>query len=217
MKKRGFTLIEVLIAVAIITILSLAALFLVKRQLARARDGRRKADIHKIQQAVEEYEKDHDCYPPPDLVDCDPGTGLTPYLNLIPCDPLTKDSYVYEPSAVGGCPYWYRIFTVLENSGDKDLIPGIGPDGDTNYNFYQSSPNAPVPEPSLPTPTPGATSTPGPTASPSCGAHSYFGCFPDGLCHPVGINPENGCPVCQPGYDSMIICRLNCPGILCVP
>ena len=195
-KLRGFTLIELLIVVSIIALLILGAFFLARNQFLKGRDARRKADIHKIQEAVEEYEKDHDCYPLPELVTCDPGNRLLPYLVKIPCDPATGSSYYYENDKPN-CPKWYRIFVFLDNQGDKSITPGIGPGG--KYNFYLASPNAPVPT-SVPTP----SNTPVP--APSDGRRPYYGCI-NGVCVKISWNAQGTGPVCQPGYDNA-----NCSG-----
>lgn len=141
----------------------------------------------KFQEAVEEYEKDHDCYPQPALVYCQPGTGLVPYLSKVPCDPATGDKYFYENDN-DTCAKWYRIFIFLDNQNDKDIIPGIGPGN--KYNFYLASPNAPVP-----------SSASVPTSIPSCGGNKYYGCI-NGECQPIGCNAQGTGPICQPGFDN---------------
>lgn len=184
--KSGFTLIELLIVVSIISLLILTGFFLAKNQYLKGRDARRKSDIHKIQEAVEEYEKDHDCYPSEDLVrNCDPGVGLKPYMAKIPCDPATGSYYYYENDNPSGCGKWYRIFISLDNLNDKDIIPAIGPD--SKYNFYLASPNAPVPVTSY------------------CAGINYYGCI-GGVCQLIGCK-AGGLPICQPGYDNP-----NCNG-----
>lgn len=182
--KKGFTLIEILIVVSIISLLILTGFFLARSQYLKGRDARRKADIHKIQEAVEEYEKDHDCYPQPVLVYCQPGTGLVPYLSKVPCDPATGDKYYYENDN-DTCAKWYRIFISLENLNDKDIIYGIGPGN--KYNFYLASPNAPVP-----------------TSVSSCGGINYFGCI-GGACVQVGCK-ANGDPVCRSVFYNDSVC-----------
>jgi len=205
--KKGFTLIELLIVVSIISLIVITGFFLARNQFLKGRDARRKADMHKIQEAVEEYEKDHDCYPPPPpdpTTNCDPGTGLKPYLSQIPCDIATGLSFYYETDNPGGCGKWYRIFILLDNLNDKDIIPAIGPG--SKYNFYLASPNAPVPTSAaspIPTPTP-----------PTCS--DYWGCK-DGVCILVPREPPDCLPICQPGYDALNICEQACPGLECTP
>ena len=55
MKQRGFTLIEILIVVAIIGILSSVILIGLGSARARARDARRIADLREVQNALELY------------------------------------------------------------------------------------------------------------------------------------------------------------------
>lgn len=190
--KKGFTLIEVLIVTSIISLLVITGFFLARNQYVKGRDARRKSDIHKIQEAVEEYEKDHDCYPQPDLVVCKPGTALMPYISKVPCDPATGLSYYYENDNVT-CAKWYRIFIFLDNQNDPSIISSIGPGG--KYNFYLASPNAPVP----------ASGTT-PTSTPQSCPHDYWGCI-GGVCTAISWKPDCSGPVCQPGYDNS-----NCNG-----
>jgi len=148
MKKinSGITLTELLIVVAIIAFLAIVAFWAYRTQIFKGFDSRRKTDIYQIKVAVEEYEKDHDCYPLPQAVICDPGTGLQPYIPKVPCDPRTGASYYYDHED-SSCPKWFRIYTTLENLTDSDYMGSIGPNG--GYNYYSGSPNAPAP-PTLP-------------------------------------------------------------------
>lgn len=180
MRSKGFTLIEILMAVSIVALLVITGFYLARNQYLKGRDAKRKSDIHKIQEAVEEYEKDHDCYPSVDLVVCRPGTGLVPYLSLIPCDPATSLSYYYENDN-NSCAKWYRVFIFLDNLSDKSIIAGIGPAG--KYNFYFASPNAPVPVP----------------ISLENYADEYYGCK-GGVCVPIPLDPARPGPKCDPNY-----------------
>jgi len=170
--------------VTVIALLVVLGMGLFKGQLFKGRDARRKSDINRIQVAVEEYEKDHDCYPAPDLVRCDPGTGLSPYINKVPCDPATHENYYYEPEN-SACPSWYLIFAKLENTNDSDFIPGIGLGG--SYSYVAGSPNAPIPTPSA---------TPVPTPSGSAPPSNYWGCK-SGICVLLSGRDE-----CSPNYAS---------------
>lgn len=62
MKKTGFTLIEILIVVAIIGILSTMGLLAFQKSLQRSRDARRIAEIKSLQGAAEQYYADHNSY-----------------------------------------------------------------------------------------------------------------------------------------------------------
>ncbi|NCO11973.1 prepilin-type N-terminal cleavage/methylation domain-containing protein, partial [Candidatus Pacearchaeota archaeon] len=102
MKNRGFTLIEVLIVVAVLAILIIMALLLTPRQLEKARDGQRKSDLQKIKIAFEDYYNDNGCYPSADVLHNCGGVSpsdheLSPYLQNIPCDPKDQSYYLYLP------------------------------------------------------------------------------------------------------------------------
>ncbi len=137
----GFTLIEVLIVVAILSILILMSIFYYQRHLMRSRDAQRKSDLDKIRIAFEEYYNDHYCYPDPMLtINCG-SDDLAPYLQEVLCDPYTNDPYPYFSLDEDYCN-GYRLLADLEIDDDLD-ITGIGCDPqagcgwsvDTNYNY----------------------------------------------------------------------------------
>ena len=139
--SSGFSLIEVLVVVAILAILLVLAMFFIQRHLMRARDAQRKSDLDRIRTAFEVYYNDHRCYPDPyHLLDCG-SSSLSPYLPIIPCDPLTKEGYFYQglgDSYCGG----YRILAKLEIDVDTDIaavgcdsIDGCGGEGGQDYNW----------------------------------------------------------------------------------
>ncbi|KKR85118.1 MAG: Type II secretion system protein G [Candidatus Woesebacteria bacterium GW2011_GWB1_41_10] len=180
-RNPGFTLVELVIVVSIISFLVLMGMALLRLQVFKGNDARRKSDIKKIQVAIEEYEKDNDCYPPSEIVVCEPGDSLRPYIDKIPCDPVSRESYYYEPKS-GACPNWYILYSKLENEKDGDVIYGLGPGG--AYNYVAGSPNAPL-------------STPGPTPTGGGGSESgYWGCK-SGICAGIGSRTE-----CSPNYTS---------------
>jgi prepilin-type N-terminal cleavage/methylation domain-containing protein len=138
--NKGFTLVELMIVVSILAFIAIIAIAYFRGQLFKGNDARRKSDLNRISIAIEEYEKDHNCYPLPYIVSCSPGTGLQPYLEKTPCDPRTNSTYEYEYEE-SACPSWYRIYTVLDNPHDSAVTEGIGPG--SAFNYYRSSTNAP--------------------------------------------------------------------------
>lgn len=62
-KKNGFTLIELLVVVAIIGLLASIVMASLNSARSKARDSRRKADIHQIQNALELYNNTYGGYP----------------------------------------------------------------------------------------------------------------------------------------------------------
>lgn len=128
-------MIELLIVVAILGILLFLLIFTTFRQVSKGRDGKRKADLEKIKVAFEDYYNDNNCYPlPEDWVEyeCD-SADFKPYLNTIPCDPLTKELYLYIPSEDWVCN-GYRMLAKLENADDPS-VTGVGcdPTGGCGY------------------------------------------------------------------------------------
>lgn len=147
-RYSAFTLIELLLTITILGVVVSIGASYTTNQVYKANDANRKGDLNRITVALEEYEKDNNCYPPasPDPLTCSPGTGLAPYLALVPCDPVDGSQYSYEPEAPAACPTWYRIYTKLQNTRDTSIVESIGPGG--AFNFYMGSANAPKPTPS---------------------------------------------------------------------
>ncbi|MBX4205946.1 type II secretion system GspH family protein [Candidatus Microgenomates bacterium] len=200
--KKAFTLIELLIVMTIIVALALIALVGFRSQIFKGKDAKRKADLKRIQIAVEEYEKDHDCYPLASLVTCNPGNTLLPYVDRIPCDPVTNKSYFYEHED-SVCPKWYRFYTRLDNGADSDIeklkcTSGCGPN--SAYNYYATSPNVS-----------GEIGSSGGSSNPSGGNggggggqgddDNFYGCH-NGSCVPINWNNSIAGPECSPNYQN---------------
>ena len=191
--SAAFTLVELMIVIVIIAVLATIALISFQTQASKGNDAKRKSDINRIKIAVEEYEKDNNCYPSADLVTCtNGGTGLQPYLDKIPCDPSTNASYYYDNDG-SVCPRWYRFYTELQYSKDSQITLNIGPNG--IYNFYSGSANAPTP--STTNSGTSTTSTPAPTGIPRT---VFYGCI-NNVCVQLAKN-SNGDPVCKPYFDN---------------
>lgn len=60
---RGFTLIEILVVVSIISIMSGTVVFFASQGSATGRDADRQADLRELQAAVEAYKRDNGVYP----------------------------------------------------------------------------------------------------------------------------------------------------------
>jgi len=198
MRKNGFgmTIPELLVVMSIIAILAVLITTFIVTQVFKGNDSRRKTDIYQLQVAVEEYEKDNNCYPT--YVSCmeNFNDDLNPYLPKIPCDPQTKSDYVYYPDPTSVCPKWYVIYTHLEHPSDPDVKElgcqfGCGPSEALSiFNYYAMSPNAPIPY-SNPAPTPQSSNPP---------AVGLYGCF-SGVCTSIGLD-YTGQPECSPAFSS---------------
>lgn len=120
--QKGFTLVELLVVIVIISILAtlLMANFVGVRQ--RGRDTTRKSDLRQIQSALEIYRADNGNYPltanfPACGVSFPPPPATTIYMKKVPCDPLTKGNYNYSSDGISGT---YTLIACLENAADAD-------------------------------------------------------------------------------------------------
>ncbi|MBP9670538.1 type II secretion system protein [Candidatus Woesebacteria bacterium] len=189
--RSGFTLIEILIVVTILSVVSITAFTTLGKQRTKAEDLSMKTDLTRLKTAFEEYYNDHNCYPPEEwFADASNITGdeLRPYLSQIPLNKKTDQPYVLEKDQTG-CN-WFKIYTTLNNPDDPQavLLRTLDPlTGSTLGNFGVSSSNTvvsifydpdntttPTPTPtSTPTPSPTPTSTPTPTPSMDPANHYY--------------------------------------------
>lgn len=190
--RKGFTLIELMIVVGVIAFLAVLITVYLRTQVFKSYDARKKAEIKRIAVAVEEYEKDNNCYPLSSLLSCNPGDGLKPYLGKIPCDPLTEASYMYEHED-SVCPRWYKIYAVLDNETDIDYQLGIGPN--VAYSYVFESPNSPATESQSQN---GGQEDGGEIIVPQT---DFYGCV-SGACVPVSWDVNRPGPACDPNFQN---------------
>lgn len=110
MNKKGFTLIELIVVIAIIGLLSTLAVVALGSARQKARDSKRLSDLKQLQTALELYYTDVNAYPAGNAVTlgtgnaaCLNGSGFaatgcaTPYMGQVPQDPQasTGGTYVY--------------------------------------------------------------------------------------------------------------------------
>jgi prepilin-type N-terminal cleavage/methylation domain-containing protein len=115
-KREGFTLIEILIVVAIIAILASVILVGLGPTQSLGRDARRLSDLHEVQNGLELYYNKSGAYPvvaggawatlTTDLT----GAGIG--VNSVPNDPTSGDTYQYGSDGGGTT---YIVGAVLEN------------------------------------------------------------------------------------------------------
>lgn len=125
MKKSAFTLIEILLVVAIIGILASMITGSFLSSLRKGRDTKRKADLGSIQKSLELYYEDNGEYP--DSLDfaggqfCHiNGCSTRVYMQRLPSDPTTC-TYLYTHETSNG--EGYQLYAAVENTQDQG--PGV--------------------------------------------------------------------------------------------
>lgn len=162
--RDGFTLIEILVVMAIIgSLVSLIGGNFITSRL-RARDSQRQNDLQQVQRALEVYYNDHAQYPEESggqMTDASWGSPFTDLNGTVfmaqlpsdPRDPVTQYQYEVDNNAN---PQKYRLYARLEN--EESDITDLDNDGDTgdtydiscgsgyNCNFGVSSTNTTMQE-----------------------------------------------------------------------
>lgn len=175
--KRGFTLTELLITVAILAILTLLALNMVGTQRDKAADAKVKSDLSRLKIAFEDYYSDHNCYPPADWFDESADCGknyLSPYLSSIPCDPKTGSPFVVEYDTTS-CRS-FKLYATLNNTQDPESMALCDPGGSSYGNYGVSSSNTTITidcENPITAPSPTASIPPAPSSAPGTYACGY--------------------------------------------
>ena len=135
-KSRGFTLMELMIVVAIIMILAAVGFSNYIFSLKKSHDAARKSDLAAVAKGLEAFANDFTDYPDDDdaggIKACDSGSGLVAcswgdpmtakpngtaqtYLSKIPKDPVDGQYYYYIKTTDG-----FELYAGLENTSDPN-------------------------------------------------------------------------------------------------
>lgn len=163
--KIGFTLIEILVVIALIGILAGVLLVSLQGVRASARDAQRKSDLETVQLALEMYKSTCGSYPVgsslpwgSSLTGCAP-SGTTVFLSALPKDPIANTA---TPYGYVGSKTTYTLSATLESNQTLQVTP--------NTTTLAAPTATPIPT-ATPTPGPTNTPTPLPTATPTpCGS-----------------------------------------------
>jgi general secretion pathway protein G len=122
--KKGFTLIEILVVVAIIGLLSSIILVGLGGFQARARDANRIADLRQVENGLALYYNRYRVYPNANTWDAlrTALTGAGVGVNRIPDDPLPGQTYQY---AVSGDGQQYVLAATLEDNNNRELLKDV--------------------------------------------------------------------------------------------
>ena len=129
-QKQGFTLIEILIVVAIIAILASVVLIGLGPTQQAGRDARRLSDLRETQNALELYYNAKGTYPAVATWSALSAAIVAANIGItqpLPNDPTNSGVYVYEYS-VNGTDSAYVIATTLENKSNAVFTGYNAPD-----------------------------------------------------------------------------------------
>lgn len=125
-KIRGFTLIELMVAIAIVAVLATIGFSLLQTAQAQARDARRKGDIDAIATVLEnKFNASAGTYAAVVAADFAGGN--------IPVDPLNTSPYVYSGAPAAGATT-YILCARLEKKGGN--ASGVGGAYQADGDFY---------------------------------------------------------------------------------
>ena len=104
-KNQGFTLVELMVVIAVIVIISIIVIVNIATARTKSRDTMRITDVKQLQGAIQSYFSTNYVYPN-SLSDLSPGI-----LTSIPKDPSTKLNYGYATST---SPVKFHVCATLE-------------------------------------------------------------------------------------------------------
>jgi len=126
--ERGFTLVELMIVMAVISILLTIAIPAYLQSIKRAKEAVLKEDLHTMRSAIDQYTVDKEKAPQglDDLVQAG-------YLKVVPIDPMTSRSDTWVTSESD------TLMSINETQGGVDDVKsgaqGLAMDG-TSYNTW---------------------------------------------------------------------------------
>jgi len=140
-RQKGFTLVELLVVMAILGVLVTVTLGAFRSSQARGRDAQRKNDLKQISNALELYYSDYGKYPDTLPWGAEFTDLKTVYFKVVPVDPIESLDYFYRlPDTPVNQKF--QLFAALENTEDPDrIITAYSCGAGTTCNFAITSPN----------------------------------------------------------------------------
>ena len=147
----GFTLVELLVVVAIIGILATVVVISYSGAQSKARDAKRLSDLSQVQSALSQYFIDYGQYPNSTLPGNIQPLALSGYISTIPADPKeTSGAYGYyyasqyymtsanSYTGINSNSY-YIIATRLENSSNPSAVAVFQGWNNSSLNYLQGT------------------------------------------------------------------------------
>lgn len=137
--KKGYTLVELMVAISIIALLFAAGVASYTKASQRSRDAKRKADIEQLRSALEMYRTDNSSYPSTAGAWQDIPTTLdtalvSNYMPALPVDPQSGISYMYQsPIDAGTTTYCLTAFMEVTSGSGSCTGYSTPPVGTTSY------------------------------------------------------------------------------------
>lgn len=123
--KRGFTLVELLVVVAILGLLSGMVVISITHVKAKARDSQRVVGINSIATALNLYHNDFNAFPIYDGNIEDQDNALSNALiaaetiSAVPTDPLNTGDYQYYYQSIDGSDYYLEYYLETDSISGK--------------------------------------------------------------------------------------------------
>lgn len=138
-RSPGFTLIEILVVVAILGIIVAIAVVNYLNAIGRARQRRSMSDMRSLATAIEAYAADLDRYPPASAFTMPPDLDF-PTLSLVNARPYLQPTYMKTVPMVDGWNSWFLYGTsesrtdyalsAAAQGGEPQTTPSFGPTTD---------------------------------------------------------------------------------------